>query len=84
MHSMATIVNNAVLYTWQSLKRVNFLKDFIYLFMRDTERETDRGRQRPKQREKQAPCKEPTVGLDLGITPWTKGRHSTTEPSKLP
>ena len=32
-----------------------FLKDFIYLFMKDTERE----RQRHRQREKQAPCREP-------------------------
>ena len=37
-----------------------FLKDFIYLFMRDTERE----RQRHRQREKQTPCREPEVGLD--------------------
>ena len=36
------------------------IKDFIYLFMRDTERE----RQRHRQREKQAPCREPKVGLD--------------------
>ena len=33
-------------------------KDFIYLFMRDTER------QRHRQREKQAPSREPDVGLD--------------------
>ena len=37
-----------------------FFKDFIYLFLRDTERETGRDRQR----EKQAPCREPDVGLD--------------------
>ena len=37
-----------------------FLKDFIYLFMRDTERE----RQRHRQRGKQAPCRGPDVGLD--------------------
>ena len=35
-------------------------KDFIYLFMRDTEHE--RERQRHRQREKQAPC----MGLDPG------------------
>ena len=35
-----------------------FFKDFIYLFMRDTERE------RP--REKQALCREPDVELDPG------------------
>ena len=40
-------------------------KDFIYLFMRDTERK--RQRQRQREREKQAPCREPDVGLDPGI-----------------
>ena len=46
-----------------------FLKDFIYLFMRDTERE--RERQRHRQREKQAPCRE----LDAGLDPRTPGSH---------
>ena len=32
-----------------------YFKDFIYLFMRDTDRE--RVRQRHRQREKQAPCR---------------------------
>ena len=39
-----------------------FLKDFIYLFMRDTQRE----RQRHRQREEQAPHWELDVGLDPG------------------
>ena len=39
-----------------------YFKDFIYLFMTDTEREG----QRYRQREKQAPCKEPDVGLEPG------------------
>ena len=39
-----------------------FKKDFIYLFMRDTERK----KQKHRQREKQAPCKEPDVGLKPG------------------
>ena len=39
---------------------VLFFKDFIYLFMRDTDRE----RQKHKQREKQAPCRKPNAGLD--------------------
>ena len=39
-----------------------FFKDFIYLFMRDTEKE--RERQRHRQREKQAPCRERDMGLD--------------------
>ena len=38
--------------------RLIFLKDIIYLFMRDRER------QRHRQREKQAPHREPDVGLD--------------------
>ena len=37
-------------------------KDFIYLFMRDTERE----KQRHRQREKQAPRRDPDAGLDSG------------------
>ena len=44
-----------------------FFRDFIYLFMRDTEKE----RQRHRQREKQAPCREPYMGLD----PRTPGSH---------
>ena len=43
------------------VKTDGFKKNFIYLFMRDTERERERERDRP--REKQAPCKEPHVGL---------------------
>ena len=39
-----------------------FKKDFIYLFMRDTERM----RQRHKQREKQAPCRKPDEELNPG------------------
>ena len=42
-------------------------KDFIYLFMRDTEIESEA----ETQREKQAPCREPNVGLD----PRTPGSH---------
>ena len=45
------------------------LKDFIYLFMRDTQRE--RERQGHRQKEKQAPCREPDVGLDPG-TPGSR------------
>ena len=42
-----------------------FIKDFVYLFMRERERERDR------QKEKQAPCREPNVGLN----PMTPGSH---------
>ena len=44
----------------ETMKRIHFLKDFIYLFMRDTQREG----QRHRQREKQAPWRDPNVGLD--------------------
>ena len=44
-----------------------YLKDVIYLFMRERERE----KQRRRQREKQAPCGEPDAGLD----PRTLGSH---------
>ena len=45
---------------------LEIFKDFIYLFMKDTERERKRERERQihRQREKQAPCREPGVGLD--------------------
>ena len=44
-----------------------FLKDFIYLFMKDRERE--------RQRKKQAPCREPDAELDprtMGSRPEPK------------
>ena len=45
----------------------NFFKDFIYVFMRETERGRDR------QKEKQAPCGKPSAGLNprtlAGIMP---------------
>ena len=46
------------------IKQIYF-KDFIYLFIRDTEREV-----RPRQREeKQAPCKELMDSWESGIRP---------------
>ena len=59
-----------------------FFKDFIYLFMRDTDIE----RRRHNQSEKQAPRGKPDVGLYTGawIMPGVEGRHSTTEPPRLP
>ena len=48
-----------------------FLKDFIYLFMTDTQR------QRHRQREKQAPHKEPYVGLDPGSWDHALSRRQT-------
>ena len=59
---------------YESLIKPFFLKkDFIYLFMSDTERE--RERQRNRQREEQAPCREPDVGLDPGIQDHALGRR---------
>ena len=46
-------------FSWHSSS--TFFKDFIYLFMRDTER-----KRRHRQREKQDPCREPNVGLHPG------------------
>ena len=51
----------------QAGSAISFFKDFIYLFMRDTERE----RQRHRQRETQAPSRKPNVGLN----PGTPGSH---------
>ena len=42
-----------------------FFKDFIYLFMRNTEREAQ-AHEKHRQREKQAPGRDPNVGLDPG------------------
>ena len=49
-----------------NLIMITFFKDFIYLFMRDTERERERERQKHRQREKQAPCREPDMRLHPG------------------
>ena len=52
-----------------------FFKDFIYLFMRDTQKE-----QRHGKREKQAPSREPDVELD----PRTPGSHPEPEADAQP
>ena len=62
-------INTVLFFTKFSSERFILLfiyKDFIYLFIRDTERERERERerQRHRQREKQAPCRDPDVGLD--------------------
>ena len=56
-----------------------FFKDFIYLFMRDTER-----RQRHRQREKQSPCREPDVGLDPGALGSHPEPKADTQPLSHP
>ena len=64
-----------------------FKKDFIYLFMTDTQR--DREREREREAETQAEgeagsmqgAQRGTRSGDLGVMPWTEGRCSTTEPA---
>ena len=63
-----------------SLMTSFFKKDFIYLFMRDTERE----KQRHRQREKQAPCREPDVGLDPGTPGWCPELKADAKPLSHP
>ena len=57
-----------------------FLKDFIYLFMKDTQRE----RQRHKQRKKQAPRREPNAGLDPGTPGSRPGPKAGAKPLSHP
>ena len=52
-----------------------FFKDFIYLFMRDTDREKEAETQTE---EKQAPCRKPDTGLD----PGSPGSHPGLEAVK--
>ena len=47
---------------------VYLFKDFIYLFIRDSQRQ----RQRHRQREEQAPCRKP----DAGLNPRSPGSHA--------
>ena len=58
-----------------------FFKDFIYLFMRDTERgrDTSRGRSRLH-----AGSRCGTRSQDSRITPWAEGRRQTAEPPRDP
>ena len=59
-----------------------FLKDFIYLFMRDRERE--REREREGEAGSMPGAQRGTRSRDPGIMPWAKGRHSNTEPPRHP
>ena len=61
---MAVAMGDAIWRLCSLLGFFFFFKDFIYLFMRDTQR--DRKAERHRQREKKAPCREPDVGLDPG------------------
>ena len=58
-----------------------FFKDFIYLFMRDTEREAETQAEGEAGSLQGARCR--TGSWDPGITPWAKGRCSTTEPPQV-
>ena len=57
-------------------------KDFIYLYMRDTEREAE------TQAEGEAGslrgARRRTPSRDPGVTPWAEGRRQTTEPPRCP
>ena len=69
--------SNYMLFTREILYFFNFLKDFIYLLMRDTQKE------RHRQREKQAPLSPMWHSIqDPGFMPWAEGRCSTTEPPR--
>ena len=57
-----------------------FIKDFIYLFVRDTEREAETW----AEREKQDPHKEPHARLDPMTSGSRPGKHSITEPPRHP
>ena len=57
-------------------------KDFIYLFMRDTERGRDIGRGRRSRLPAGARCGTPSQ--NSGIPSWTEGRGSTGEPPRHP
>ena len=61
-----------------------FLKDFIYLFMRDTEREREVETQAKREAGSMQEAWCGTRSWDPRITPWAKGRHSTTEPPRCP
>ena len=68
--------------------RVFFLFFFFFkfLFIYDSHTERERGRQRHRQREKQALCREPDVGLDLGLQDHALGcrQRQTAAPLGLP
>ena len=57
-------------------------KDFIYLFMRDTEREAETQAEGEAGSTQEAQCG--TRSWDSGITPRAKGGCSTIEPHRRP
>ena len=57
-----------------------FLKDFISLFMRDTQREAETQAEGEAGSMQGAPCG--TQSRDSRITPWAKGRCQTAEPPR--
>ena len=67
--------------TFLSFFLFSFFKDFIYLFMRDTEGGRDLGRERNGLL---AESQMWDLILRPGITPWAEGRHSIAEPPRHP
>ena len=59
-----------------------FFKDFIYLFMRDTEREVETQAEGEASSTHGAQCR--TQSPDSRILPWAEGRHQTAEPPRDP
>ena len=59
-----------------------FFFRFIYLFMRDTERDAETKAEGEAGFPQGTQCR--TASQDPGITPWVKGRCSTTEPPRCP
>ena len=59
-----------------------FFKDFVYLFMRDTEREAETQAEGEAGSMQGARCG--TRSQDPRVTPWAVGRRSTTEPPGCP
>ena len=59
-----------------------FLKDIIYLFMRDTEREAETQAEEEPGSLQGTSCR--TGSQDPGVTPRAEGRCSTTEPPRRP
>ena len=78
VHSLGSIIaGTQVILLWWSVTTLFFI--IIH--------ERHRERQRHRQRKKQAPCREAPCGTgsrNSRITPWAKGRHSTTEPLRHP
>ena len=72
------------IYHHSPFKNLLFKKDFIYLFMRDTQREREAETQAEGKAGSPRGAWCETRSQDPGITIWAKGRCSTTEPPRCP